>query len=235
MKESYTMGEDASDPEQHAPAPKSGQTYPIKNSWPKNNPDFRKAMYNYYSHVLAFSYKLLHIFALALDMPETYFDSMCSFPMTAIRTLHYPPQDTREGQDVGIGAHTDYCWFTLVCQNSVPALQVLNENGIWIPAPPVPHSFVVNIGDFLMQATNNKWQSTVHRVVNLNGERRYSMPFFFSPNEDAKITVLENCRVPGESYEEIVVGEYFKKRLQAARYKHPDGIAARKAEEGKSS
>lgn len=223
MKESFTMGEDATDSEQN---PSSGTQIrnPKKNQWSSKDPSFRKAMYTYYTDILAFSYKLLRIFALALEMPEDSFDSMCKFPMTAIRALHYPAQETASGQDVGIGAHTDYCWFTLVCQDSVPALQVLNENGIWVPAPPMENTFVVNIRDFLMQATNKKWVSTVHRVMNLTGEKRYSMPFFFSPDEDAKVTVLENCRVDGETYEEIVVGEYFQKRLLAARYKHPSVI-----------
>jgi isopenicillin N synthase-like dioxygenase len=64
-------------------------------------------MYTYYSDILAFSYNLLRIFALALDMLEDSFDSVCKFAMTAIRALNYPAQETASGQDIGIGAHTD--------------------------------------------------------------------------------------------------------------------------------
>lgn len=226
------MGEDGTDPEQQANT-KPGVSYPKKNQWPANNLEFRKAMYSYYGRVYAFSKKLLHIFALALDLPEEYFDEMCTFPMTAIRALQYPPQEVAGGQDVGIGAHTDYCWFTLVCQDEVPALQVLNDNGVWIDAPPTPRTFVVNIGDFLMQATNGAFQSTVHRVVNLTGQRRLSMPFFFSPNEDAVIRVLPEYKKEGDDENGIAVGQYFRNRLFAARYKHPTVIKWREDMEAK--
>ncbi|KAJ9157591.1 Clavaminate synthase-like protein [Pleurostoma richardsiae] len=220
LKEAFSMGEDGTDPEQHAPSD-TGVVYPKKNQWPSNNLELRSSLYAYYSYALAFSRQLLHIFALALDMPEDFFDQFCRFPMTAIRALHYPPQEVEHGAEPGLGAHTDYCMFTLVCQDKVPALQVLNDNGIWVDALPRPKSFVVNIGDFLMQVTGGTFQSTVHRVVNLTGERRYSMPFFFSPDEDAHISVLPQFRNEGETYDEISVGEYFRRRLFAARHKHP--------------
>jgi isopenicillin N synthase-like dioxygenase len=143
--------------------------------------------------------------------------------MTNVRAVHYPPQE-REN-DVGIGAHTDFCWFTLVCQNKTayPALEVLNANGIWVPVHPEPNTFVVNIADFLKLVTGGTWQSTVHRVRNTGGEERYSMPFFFSPNEDAKVSVVEHLRKPGEMYEEFGVGEYFQQRLDIDRTTHLDG------------
>ncbi|RFU28055.1 hypothetical protein B7463_g8280, partial [Scytalidium lignicola] len=226
MKEAFLMGEDAHDPEQSPPFQPT-EKHPHKNRWPEDDVEFRKALYTYYAEALAFSRKLIHIIALALDLPEDYLDPLCTFPMTTIRALHYPPQQAPESQDIGIGAHTDYTWFTLVCQDNVQALQVLNANGIWIDAPPKPRTFVVNIGDYFMRATNGKWQSTVHRVLNKSGEERYSMPFFVSPNEDATISVLPTCRTEDKTYEDIQVGEYFRQRLMAARYQHPSAVAAK--------
>jgi isopenicillin N synthase-like dioxygenase len=213
------MGDDALEPEQKPNSVPDEQKKP-RNQWPSSPSAafFRPALYRYYFHLLAFSRQLLRIFALALDLPEDYFQPMTTFPMAAIRALHYPPQDL--SSDVGIGAHTDYCWFTLVCQTDVSALEVLNDNGIWVPATPTARTFVVNIGDFLKLMTGGTWQSTVHRVRNMTGEERYSMPFFFSPNEDASVSVLEAFRDPGKSYEDIGVGEYYGRRLKAARMKN---------------
>jgi isopenicillin N synthase-like dioxygenase len=182
MKEVFTMSVDVHEPEQSpsfAPTP----SHPKKNIWPSALPTFRPAMYEYYNPILAFSQQLMHTFALALDLPGSYFGDATKFPMAGVRILHYPPQEVSVAEDVGLGAHTDYDLFTLVCQGSVPALEVLNANGIWVPAPPKPNNFVVNIGDFLLRIKNNQFQSTVHRVVNMSGERRHSIPFTSRPIE----------------------------------------------------
>src|SRR4051794_39194227 len=124
MKEAFTIGHDPHDPEQNYPYPLD-PTLPKRNSWPKAYPEFRTQMYKYYTHVLAFSRKLMQIFALGLDLPENYFDEATTFPIVAIRSLHYPPQETSKAQNIGLGAHTDFSFFTLVQQESVAALQVL--------------------------------------------------------------------------------------------------------------
>jgi isopenicillin N synthase-like dioxygenase len=228
------MGEDATDPEQNRPI--TPATAKPRNQWPTHPSAlfWRPAIYRYYNAMYTFSKRMLHIFALALDLPEDYFDPITTYPMTNIRAVHYPPQEI--DTDVGIGAHTDFCWFTLVCQSKTayPALEVLNGNGIWIPVHPQPNTFVVNIADFLKLVTGGSWQSTVHRVRNVGGEERYSMPFFFSPNEDAKVSVVEHLRKEGESYEEFVVGEYFQKRLGIDRTTHLKGDEGAKNKKGGS-
>jgi isopenicillin N synthase-like dioxygenase len=214
------MGEDATDPEQNRAVTPS--TASPRNQWPTHPSAlfWRPAIYRYYTAMYTFSKRLLGIFALALDLPEHAFDAITTHPMTNVRAVHYPPQASEA--DVGIGAHTDFCWFTLVCQShtELPALEVLNANGIWVPVRPEPHTFVVNIADFLKLVTGGTWQSTVHRVRNMGGEERYSLPFFFSPNEDARVSVLEQFRREGEVYEEFGVGEYFQQRLDIDRTTH---------------
>lgn len=219
------MGEDATDPEQNLPITPSTAT--PRNQWPTHPSAtfFRPALYAYYTAMLSFSRRLLSIFALALSLPETHFDPITTHPMTNIRAVHYPPQ--LSDADVGIGAHTDFCWFTLVCQSKTayPALEVLNGNGIWVPVEHQPHTFVVNVADFLKLVTGGTWASTVHRVRNRGGEERYSMPFFFSPDEDARVSVLERFREEGVEYEEFGVGEYFQRRLVVDRRTHLDGAS----------
>lgn len=221
------MGEDFTEPEQlsHLTSTPLPLAQTPRNQWPTHPSAlfFRPAIHRYYRAMSAFSARLLHIFALALDLPEQAFDPLTTHPMTNVRAVHYPPQ-LRE-HDVGIGAHTDFCWFTLVCQSRTahPALEVLNGNGTWVPVQHCPRSFVVNIADFLKLVTGGHWQSTVHRVRNVGGEERYSLPFFFSPDEDARVGVLPHLRREGGVYEEFVVGEYFQKRLGIDRRTHLDG------------
>ncbi|KAH7560075.1 hypothetical protein BM1_03709 [Bipolaris maydis] len=225
LKEGFLMGEDFTDPEQlslvSSPPSPSAQT--PRNQWPTHPSAlfWRPALYRYYRAMFAFSKRLLGIFALALDLPETHFDNITTHPLTNVRAVHYPPQQS--AADVGIGAHTDFCFFTLVCQSrtAYPALQVLNPNGIWVPVQHEPNAFVVNIADFLKLLTAGAWQSTVHRVRNMGGEERYSMPFFFSPNEDARVSVLPHLSSrDGVVRGEFAVGEYFQKRLDIDRRTH---------------
>lgn len=53
------------------------------------------------------------------------------------------------------GQHTDYGLLTIVNQDAhATALQVQNAAGRWVDAPPLPGSFVCNIGDMLQIWTN---------------------------------------------------------------------------------
>ena len=220
MKEGFLAGSDETDGNQDLPFPPRSDLEAV-NNWPANNDRFRKAVTQYYNHMIRFSKQLLRTFALALRIEETFFDSMVTFPMSFVRPLHYPPQEKKDGDDVGIGAHTDFSCFTMVCQDGHEALEVLNKNGIWIPAPCIPRTFVINIGDYLQTLTNRRFESTVHRVVNRTGMERYSLALFFMFNEDAELAVIPSCKEEGKKYETKHTGTYLKERFKAARYKHP--------------
>jgi isopenicillin N synthase-like dioxygenase len=57
----------------------------------------------------------------------------------------------------------------------------------WVAAPPMPNSFVCNIGDMLDRMTGGCYLSTPHRVRNLAAHDRLSFPFFFDPNFSAEV------------------------------------------------
>jgi isopenicillin N synthase-like dioxygenase len=79
--------------------------------------------------------------------------------------------------------------FTILNQDMIGGLEILNKNGIYVPAKPIRGTFVVNVGDFLQRISNDKFVSTVHRVRNTSGLSRYSIPFFFSFNMDVAVPV----------------------------------------------
>lgn len=47
---------------------------------------------------------------------------------------------------MGLGAHKDFSWVTLVLQDEVGGLEVLNSEGKWIDVPPREGTLVVNVG-----------------------------------------------------------------------------------------
>ncbi|KAI6123630.1 hypothetical protein EDD16DRAFT_630190 [Pisolithus croceorrhizus] len=189
----------------------------IENLWPSEPAGFREAFINYY-HATFDVGKFLHrLFALALDLPETFFDDKLK-RCPVMRGLHYPPQTGPEDDRiVGIGAHADFECFTILWQEpGVQALQVLNSKNQWINATPIPGTLVINIGDLLSRWTNDIFRSTVHRAINRSGVRRYSIPLFIGADPDVDVEPLPSCVSPDRParYEIINSGEYVRQRLR---------------------
>jgi isopenicillin N synthase-like dioxygenase len=197
LKEGIKIGRDlaASHPLVQAKTPLHGP-----NQWPQNLPGWREVMQEYYDVMEGLGRRLMRAFALALGLEEQYFDRWLKSPMTTLGPLHYPPQKGRiTPAQIGAGAHSDYGCLTMLAQDAAGGLQVRNASGEWIDAPPIADSFVVNIGDMMERWTNGVFTSTLHRVVNVSGLERYSLPYFFDPDFNAEVVCLETCLEPGET------------------------------------
>ncbi|RMX04893.1 2OG-Fe(II) oxygenase [Corticibacter populi] len=189
-KETFNMGFHM--PEDH-PDVLAGK--PLRG--PNRHPDiagWQTLMDHHYRDMHALSLTLLRALAVALGAGKDFFDARFHEPISVLRTIHYPPRP--EGSGVvphGAGAHTDYGCVTLLYQDKVGGLQVRNAQGEWIDAPSIDGSFVVNIGDMMARWSNDRYKSTLHRVVSPHGADRYSMPFFAEPNPDTVIDCLPGC------------------------------------------
>ncbi|KAM0420175.1 hypothetical protein ACHAPD_003744 [Fusarium lateritium] len=154
---------------------------------------FRPTLTEFYQRRLTLARKLIRLFALALELPEDYFDSIITTPGADAVHLHYPGTDESEDIDVGIGSHTDIQCVTLLWQDMSGGLQVLSADDEWLDARPIEGTLVINIGDFLQRLSNNRFKSTVHRVYNRQKASRYAMPFFLGFNPDAVCEVVPTC------------------------------------------
>lgn len=133
----------------------------------------------------------------------------------------YPPQTSPPlpGQ-LRRGAHTDFGSLTILYQDAAPGgLQVQTAVGDWRDVPPVGGSFVVNLGDLMAAWTNDRWVSTMHRVVNPSTDvaatRRLSIAFFHQPNFDTIIECIPTCLAPGgrPRYEPVTSGQWLIDKL----------------------
>lgn len=169
----------------------------------------------------ALANSILQAFALALELPEDFFVSKHDRQNHTLRLLHYPPlQHLPKLGQVRAGEHSDYGSITLLFQDSVGGLEVQTKDGEWIAAPTIPGTVIVNTGDLMQRWTNNVFCSTKHRVMIPVDERlkhRYSIAFFYHPNNDAEIACLPSCQGLERPaiYPPISAGEYLLDRLQA--------------------
>jgi isopenicillin N synthase-like dioxygenase len=194
--------------------------------WPANPPEARATWTAYFQALEALAGQVMRIFALALDLPESYFEDKIDNPNAFFRMINYPNQakDPEPGQ-LRAGEHSDYGSLTILRIEDAPGgLQVRNRAGEWVDVVAVPGAFVVNIGDMMAHWTNDRWISTLHRVVNPPrdqrlGSRRQSLVFFHSPNADTLLTCIEGCCGPENpsKYEPISAGESLDRKSRRTR------------------
>ena len=190
-----------------------GRRHFERNLWPIVPAGLEKAATTYYRVMSDLVIFLMRLAALALEVDETFFDDKVDRSIGTMRLNYYPAQSgaPRPGQ-LRASAHTDYGGFTILSGEDVPGgLEVQTRDGRWIDVPTSPTTFVVNIGDLLMRWTNDRWLSTMHRVVNPPEEggstaARLSIAFFNHPNYDALIECLPSQGAP--KHPPVLSGEY---------------------------
>lgn len=192
--------------------------------WPDAPSGFREAWLGYYEAMEELAARIMRLFAAALKLPEDHFDSFIGAPISALRALNYPERDkpAAPGQ-LRAGAHTDYGSLTILLpQEGSKGLEILAPSGEWMGVPPVPGAFVINIGDLMQRWTNDRWVSTLHRVVNPSPDeggmaRRQSFAFFHQPDWSAEIACLPECLEEGETpkHPPVLSGPYLMAKFQA--------------------
>jgi len=156
--------------------------------WPSAMPDLQPRMMAYYDKVDALGRERVTLFEMSLDLPRKIFSRFFQKDMNSLRLLHYPPQaPDGPGDHLGARAHTDTNAFTILAQDANGGLEIRNKLGEWVAVPPIPGTFVVNVGEILKVWTDGVFSSTVHRVINRSGRERYSIPFFLYPTFDEVI------------------------------------------------
>ncbi len=224
LKEAFQIGPEYDDAAYyHAP---EALPHFHPNLWPERPPAMRQALTDYYRAMNGLARELMRIFALGLDLPKNFFDGKIDRHITVMRMLHYPEQRTAPvaGQ-MRAGAHSDYGSLTILHSENVEAgLQVVNKAGDWVDVTAPAGSFIINIGDLMMRWTNDRWISTLHRVVNppaarASSDARLSIAFFHHPNYDTEVACLPGCADAARpvKYPPVNAGPYRLQKYSAAR------------------
>ncbi|MBB4911792.1 isopenicillin N synthase family dioxygenase [Actinophytocola algeriensis] len=159
------------------------------NLFPAQVPTLRPLVLSYLDELTRVAQDVLRGVAASLGLAEDYFAAgYTANPTVLFRIFHYPPAQAGD-PGWGVGEHTDYGLLTLLLQDDNGGLQVHTPDG-WTDAPPLPDTFVCNIGDMLERLTGGWYRSTPHRVRNTSGRDRLSFPFFFDPDFGTSVPPL---------------------------------------------
>jgi isopenicillin N synthase-like dioxygenase len=165
---------------------------------------------------------MMHVFAAALELPRGFFDGTLDRHFSIMSCHYYPvlEKPPLPGQ-LRTGAHTDYGAMTILAATDAEGgLEVRMPDGSWAGVRPKPGEFVVNLGDMMARWTNERWASTLHRVVNpplgMAQSRRLSIGMFVHPNYDQRIECVPTCLSAGEEarYPVITAGEHIKRKIE---------------------
>jgi isopenicillin N synthase-like dioxygenase len=180
------------------------------------------ALSAYYIAMERLAERLLALCAVALGAERDFFARRGDQHASILRMVHYPAQTTAPlpGQ-LRAGAHSDFGTLTILKTDNAPGgLQVRDRNDSWLDIAVPPGSYVINIGDLMRRWSNDRWTSSVHRVVNPPAAagpqgRRLSMVFFHEPNPDATVAPLRGD-APAR-YPDILAWEHRRTKLAALR------------------
>lgn len=225
LKESFNVGAGEFAPATHPFSDETEAALFAGNAWPASLPALRPAWAGYFTAVTHLADRLMGVFALGLGLEQHHFARAIDHSPTALRAINYPPQTVApvEGQ-LRAGAHSDYGTLTILRQEAGRGgLQVWDEKSdAWVDVPAVDGAYVINIGDLMARWTNDRWTSTLHRVVNpdagaVAGSRRQSMPFFHNANYDQVVECLPTCVGSGAKYAPVLAGPYLAEKARRSQ------------------
>lgn len=173
------------------PAVQRGTPLHGPNQWPEDA-SMKEVVLEYMSRMKSTAERLMRLIALGLGLDADYFAKRYGDqPTELFRIFNYPPPSPLvelESKLMGVHEHTDMGFLTILLQDENGGLEVKPRGSDdWVSAPPVPGTFVVNIGDMLELWTHGIYQATLHRVRNPSPNQRLSFPYFFDPSWHSKL------------------------------------------------
>lgn len=194
--------------------------------WPPVPHDLRETWERYDLAVSSVVDTVLRAMAIALDLAEDWFISRCTHAIETTRAVNYqrhPGAVEPEPGQMRMGAHTDYGILTVLLADDVPGLQVYRANA-WHDTPTPKGALTLNIGDMMAVWTNDRWMSTLHRVVpppatTLGLQRRRSVARFLDCEPDQVIQCIPSCCGPVNppKYQPVKAGDWLMAKILHGR------------------
>lgn len=230
---SYSLGEptppDLFESFNCAPEPLVNHALLQPTPWPDAHVDgFSQAALGVYDQFRGLAMRIDTIIGELLDV--TWVADRSTLGPDMLATINYRPgpdgaEEAAPGQQ-RMGAHSDYTTVTILAADPVPGLQIVGPSGTWVDVIPEPGALLLNVGDLLAIMTNDRWPSTLHRVVPMSAgaaaERR-SVAYFHYPDLDVTIEPLVSQLSSGETphYGRVSVEEHLLAKVVSPKVQVP--------------
>jgi isopenicillin N synthase-like dioxygenase len=204
------------------------------NRWPDRPQGLREPWMAYETAAAEVVDLVLRAMAIALDRPEPWFLERTRRAVVTTRFINYERRSTADPEpgQMRLGAHTDYGILTVLLADEVPGLQVWRDER-WHDVATPRGTLTCNIGDMLALWTNDRWASTLHRVVPPPGDgtgsvRRRSVARFLDCEPDRVIECIPSCCGPGNPprYQPVQAGEWLMAKILGGRKRTAADLSA---------
>eukprot|EP01084_Bolivina_argentea_P249194 417052_1 len=180
-----------------------------RNQWPNEYEkceEFKSVLLEYYDLCCKTSMDMLSFIAKSLGIENDYFYKFHDLFDCTLEIKYYPCySDVNKDHFVRLNEHADQTSVTLLIQDVEDGLQIWDKNNLnWFDGISMMDkgydnegNVLCNTGNFMELWTNQKYKSTMHRVIGNNqtgnDNGRVSVVFFCFPNHDADIETITTC------------------------------------------
>nr|ABB53382.1 flavonol synthase [Antirrhinum majus] len=155
--------------------------------WPKNPPSYREANEEYTKKIRDVSDKLTNWLSLGLGIKGHELKAAMGGDDTIfLMKINYYPPCPRPDLALGVVAHTDMSFLTILVPNEVQGLQVFRDEH-WYDVKYIPNALIVHIGDQIEILSNGKYKAVFHRTTVNKKNTRMSWPVFLEPHPEFEV------------------------------------------------
>ncbi|CAM6009124.1 unnamed protein product [Sphagnum balticum] len=177
---------------------------------PAHPPTFREVTVAYNNAMTHLKRELLNALSESLGLCPSFIDDVAGEGEQFFVCNFYPPCPEPK---VAIGTlpHSDFGTITILLQDDVGGLEILDKHNNWIQVKPLRHALVINAGDQLEILSNGKFKSVQHRVRVNSEKARLSIAAFINPKFTD--TIGPPSQIVGEQgplYKDTVFANYAK-------------------------
>ncbi|GAB3447571.1 2-oxoglutarate and iron-dependent oxygenase domain-containing protein [Streptomonospora sediminis] len=228
IPESFRIGTQARDfPERRLPE----EGYPA-NIWPVGLPRFQPQVMAWFDAAQRLVRRLTRIFAVALELPEGFFEPYTGHSMDVLHLEYAPPRaaapapgrpldGSARGTAAG-GASAEPGLLRLVWAPG-GGLEFADGRGVWHGFGAAQQTLVVHIGGLLARWTNDRWPSPPLRVAAADARPVRCRAAYLSHGGDfdALVTTLPTCVGPGrpDRYPPVTVAGHLAAEPGGDRWK----------------